>query len=62
MVKEKRTKKELETTTLACCIARDLDVQRVVVWPTKTFGCCTRAFGSLQDNVRAHRRRMAGGL
>ena len=38
MVKEKRTKKELETTTLACCIARDLDVQRVVVWPTKTFG------------------------
>jgi hypothetical protein len=38
MVKEKRTKKELETTILACCIARDLDVQRVVVWPTKTFG------------------------
>jgi hypothetical protein len=38
MVKEKRTKKDLETTILACCIARDLDVQRVVVWPTKTFG------------------------
>ena len=38
MVKEKRTKKELETTILACCIARDLDVQRVVVWPIKTFG------------------------
>jgi hypothetical protein len=37
MVKEKRTKKELETTILACCIARDLDVQRVVVWPTRTF-------------------------
>ena len=37
MVKEKRTKKELETTILACCIACDLDVQRVVVWPTKTF-------------------------
>ena len=34
----KRTKKELETTILACCIARDLDVQRVVVLPTKTFG------------------------
>ena len=34
MVKEKRTKKELETTILASCIARDLDVQRVV---TKTF-------------------------
>jgi hypothetical protein len=38
MVKEKRTKNELETTILACCIARDLDVQRVVVWPTKAFG------------------------
>jgi hypothetical protein len=38
MVKEKKTKNELETTLLACCIARYLDVQRVVVWPTKTFG------------------------
>lgn len=38
MVKEKRTKSELETTILACCIACDLDVQRVVVWPTHKFG------------------------
>jgi hypothetical protein len=38
MVKEKRSKNELETTILACCIARDLDVQRVVVWPTKALG------------------------
>jgi hypothetical protein len=45
MVKEKRSKNELETTILACCIARDLDVQRVVVWPTKALGWY--AFGSL---------------
>jgi hypothetical protein len=32
MVKEKRTNKELETTILGCCIARDLDVERVIVW------------------------------
>jgi hypothetical protein len=38
MVKEKRTKKELETTILGCCIARNLDVQRVIVWPSQTFG------------------------
>jgi hypothetical protein len=34
MVKEKRTNKELETTILGCCIARDLDVERVIVWPS----------------------------
>jgi hypothetical protein len=38
MVKDKRTKTELETTILGCCIARNLDVQRVVVWPSKTNG------------------------
>jgi hypothetical protein len=38
MVKEKRTKTELETTILGYCIARNLDVQRVVVWPSKTNG------------------------
>jgi hypothetical protein len=34
MVEEKRTNKELETTMLGCCIARDLDVERVIVWPS----------------------------
>jgi hypothetical protein len=43
MVKEKRTKKELETSIPACCIARDLDVRRVVVWANRDARAGTQA-------------------
>ncbi len=33
-----RQEPELETTILGFCIGRNLNVQRVVVWPSKTYG------------------------
>jgi hypothetical protein len=38
MNKEKMTRKELATTILSYCIARNLDIESVMVWPSQAFG------------------------
>jgi hypothetical protein len=38
MSKEKLTAKEIAATILSYCIARNLDIQSVVVWPSQMFG------------------------
>jgi hypothetical protein len=38
MTKEKKTSKEIAATILACCIACNLDIRRVTVWPTAANG------------------------
>jgi hypothetical protein len=38
MAKEKKTSKEIAATILACCIARNLDIQSVTVWPSEAYG------------------------
>jgi hypothetical protein len=38
MSKEKMTAKEIAATILSCCIARNLDIRRVTVWPSEAYG------------------------
>ena len=38
MNKAKMTGKEIAATILSCCIARNLDIRRVTVWPSKANG------------------------
>jgi hypothetical protein len=38
MNKEKMTGKEITATILSCCIARNLDVRRITVWPSEANG------------------------
>jgi hypothetical protein len=38
MTKEKMTRKELAATILSYCIARNLDIRSVMVWPSQAFG------------------------
>jgi hypothetical protein len=38
MTKEKMTSTEIAAAILGCCIARNLNVRRVVIWPSLTFG------------------------
>ena len=38
MTKEKMTSKEIAAAILSCCIAHNLDVRRVMIWPNPTFG------------------------
>lgn len=38
MNKEKMTAKEIAATILSCCIARNLDIRRVTVWPNEAYG------------------------
>jgi hypothetical protein len=38
MNKEKMTGKEIAAAILACCIAGNLDIQRVTVWPSEANG------------------------
>jgi hypothetical protein len=38
MNKEKMTGKAIAATILSCCIARNLDIRRVTVWPSEADG------------------------
>ena len=38
MNKEKMTTREISATVLSFCIARNLDIQSVAVWPSRTLG------------------------
>lgn len=38
MNKEKMTSREIAATILSICVARNLDIERVSVWPSQTLG------------------------
>jgi hypothetical protein len=38
MPKEKTTSKEIAAAILSCCIAHNLNIRRVMIWPSLTFG------------------------
>jgi hypothetical protein len=52
MPKEKITSKEIAAAILCCCIAHNLDVRRVMIWPSPTFGW-DAAFDA-DSGLRAH--------